>query len=265
MGSSMTPYMQAAKAGVNAITSGVGAYFDTKTAKATARAQARIAEIQGQSYRTLARYQAEGLRSQGDQVNAQADVVQSNRIVQDIENRQMLQRMGRQQSALTASYKDVQGANAAQAAAGNVDISSGSAARVAEGNTFRYAQEVASMRRAYDLQRWQGESTLAMMGAQARGLRGVAGSYDTMAAAQEKYGEYMGQGQDIMTGAYRTVARLQGSAFGNALTAGSLSLLGSFLGGSFDGLFSSKTQTQEPIGYNRIHNQPQSFYDSMGI
>lgn len=184
---SINPYAKAAQAGIQAFSAGVGSYFQTKTAKAVARSQAAIAG-----------YQAETIRA--------------NKTVQEIEYRQALANLGRQQSAVTAGYREVVGRNAAEAGAGNVDISSGSVADVQEGNAMRYAMEVAAIRRAYDLQRWQGESTLSMMEAQAKGY-------------------------DKMSSAYRTVARLQGSAWGNAFASAGLSLASSFLGGKFDGLF----------------------------
>ena len=219
--SSINPYAKAAQAGIQAFQSGVGAYFQTKTAKAMANSQAAIAG-----------YQAETIRA--------------NKTVQDIENRQQLAAMGRHLSQETTGYRDVVGRNAAEAGAGNVDISSGSVAAVQEGNAQRYAQDVAAIRRAYDLQRWNGESQLSMMEAQAKGY-------------------------DKMSSAYRTVARLQGSAFGNAFSAASMSLLGSFLGGSFDGLMGSKTPTPKtgspggPIGYNAVGHQHPSYYESMGV
>lgn len=346
MGSSMMPYAGAAKAGVNAIQAGVGAYFDTKTAKATARAQARIMDAQadlsresakemaaqtlvqgglikfqsrtqakmlatqGKLARSQAETQAASYRSQGDILRSNADVMMSNRRVQDIEGRQALVQMGRRISGTTASYRDVQGSNVAQAAAGNVDISSGSASRVEEGNAMRYSRDVADMRNAYALQQWNNESQLSMMQVQAGNMRNTAkrysgmaramdaygrtmqsaygilsgaanyygntmqSAYGTMAQATADYGASMGDAYSTMAGAYNTVARLQGSAFGNAITAGSLSLLGSFLGGSFDGLFNSKQETVTPartaspggpIGYNAVGHQNPSYYESMGI
>lgn len=308
--SNWNPYAAAGKAATKAVMAGVGAYFDTKTAKATARAQADIMDIQGDLARASAaeqatqlrmqgglqkltsQTQAHGTQMQGNILRAQAGIMSANRMVQDIEQRQALAQMGRQMSAATASYRDVQGSNVAQAAAGNVDVSSGSAARVEEGNAQRYANDVAAMRRAYDLQQWNNESQLAMMNVQAGNMRNMARAYDSMARAQnffgskmqkaynimaaatQNYGASMGDAYGVQAGAYRTVANLQGSAFGNAFTAASLSSLGSFLGGSFDGLFASKQETVTPakaaspggpLGYNAVGHQNPSYYESMGI
>lgn len=247
--SSINPYAKAAQAGIQAFQAGTGAYFQTKTAKAQARAQAAQMGIQADLSRAVSKYQAGSYRDQGNVLRSNAEVVLANKSVQDIENRQQLAQMGRQQSALTAGYRDLQAGNTAQAGAGNVDITSGSVAAVAEGNARRYADESAAMRRAYDLQRWNGESTLSMMDVQARGLRNMAGAYDTMASATEFYGDRMGAAYDVMGSAYRTVARLQGSAFGNAFGAAGMSLLSSFLGGSFDSLMSGSSGGQQSGGY----------------
>lgn len=193
------------KAGIDAFQAGVSSYFKTKTAKVQARTQA---------------YQAEG---QGKIAGYNADVIRANKTVQDVENRQQLESMGKALSSMTAGYKEVQGNNAAQAGAANVDISSGSAAKVMEGNAGRYADEYASGRRAYDLQQWNGESTLSMMEAMAKGYNYQQDAYNKTASA------------------YRTVANLQGSAWGNAFASAGISLLGSLIGGDFSGLMNSNT------------------------
>ena len=193
-------YGKAIGAGIGAFQAGYNAYFQTKSAKLQARTQA---------------YQAEG---QAKIAGLSAEMMRSNKILQDIENRQQLDAIGRQQAAYTAAYREMQGSNNAQAAAGNVDISSGSAAAVYEGNAQNYAVDSAAIRRAYDLQQWSGESALASMEAQAKGFDYQQAAYNKTASA------------------YRTVAKLQGSAWGNAFSSFALSLMSSALGGSFDGL-----------------------------
>lgn len=183
-----------AAAAIDGWKAGYQTYYKVKAAKLQANTQA---------------YQAEG---QAKIAGLSAEMMRSNKILQDIENRQQLDAIGRQQAAYTAAYREMQGSNTAQAAAGNVDVSSGSAAAVYEGNAQNYAMDSAAIRRAYDLQQWSGESTLASMEAQAKGFEYQKAAYDKTASA------------------YRTVAKLQGSAGWQAVTAGLLKAGDSFWG-----------------------------------
>lgn len=180
-------------AGITGLMEGVGSYFSSKAAKAQAKAKARVGA-------------------------ANASMLRSQKVTQDIANRQALDALAQQRNAVTAAYRDQQGANIAGAGAANVDISSGSAARILEGNADRYAQDMARSRYSEAIQMWQGESALSMLEAQARGY-------------------------DITSSAQRSIANMidpLGNAIGTGLMSFGMSLLGSSYGqDKLNGLFNA--------------------------
>lgn len=188
-------WMAFAKAGTEAAMQGVQSYFAADAAKAQAKAQARVGA-------------------------ANASMLRSQKVTQDIANRQALEALARQRSAVTDVYRAQQGANIAGAGAANVDISSGSAAQILEGNADRYARDMASSRYQEAVQMWQGESAISMLEAQAKGY-------------------------DITSSAQRSIANMidpLGNAIGSSLMTFGMSLLGSDWGkNQVNSLFSSKT------------------------
>ena len=191
------------KAGATGIMQGVSSYFSSSAQRAQARAQARVGA-------------------------ANASMLRSQKVTQDIANRQALDALAQQRNAVTDAYRSQQGANIAGAGAANVDISSGSAAKVLEGNASRYAQDVARSRYTEAIQQWQGESALSMLEAQAKGY-------------------------DITSSAQRSIANMI-DPLGNALGSGMLAAMTSFLGSDagkgvvnsgFDKLFASKSGGDE--------------------
>lgn len=165
-------------AGITGLMDGIGSYFNSKAAKAQAKAKARVGA-------------------------ANASMLRSQKVTQDIANRQALDALAQQRNAVTAAYRGQQGENIAGAGAANVDISSGSAARILEGNANRYAQDMARSRYAEAIQMWQGESALSMLEAQARGY-------------------------DITSSAQRSIANMidpLGNAIGSSLMSFGMSLL----------------------------------------
>lgn len=178
-------------AGITGIMDGVSSYFSSKAAKAQAKAKARVSA-------------------------ANASMLRSQKVTQDIANRQALDALAQQRSAVTDAYRAQQGANIAGAGAANVDISSGSAAQILEGNANRYAQDMARSRYAEAIQQWQGESALSMLEAQAKGY-------------------------DITSSAQRSIANMidpLGNAIGTGLLSFGMSLLGSSYGkDKLNGLF----------------------------
>ena len=177
------------KSAWSGLTEGVASYFSSKAARAQARAQARISA-------------------------ANASMLRSQKVTQDIANRQALDQLAQQRSAVTAAYQGQQGANIAGAGAANVDISSGSAAKVLEGNAGRYAQDMARSRYAEALQMWQGESALSMLEAQAKG-------YDITSSAQRSIANMIDPlGNAIGTGLMSFTAGLVKSSWGQEKLAG---------------------------------------------
>lgn len=180
-------------AGITGLMEGIGSYFSSKAAKAQAKAKARVGA-------------------------ANASMLRSQKVTQDIANRQALDALAQQRSAVTDAYRAQQGANIAGAGAANVDISSGSAAQILEGNANRYANDMARSRYAEAIQQWQGESALSMLEAQAKGY-------------------------DITSSAQRSIANMidpLGNAIGTGLLSFGMSLLGSSYGkDKLNGLFES--------------------------
>jgi hypothetical protein len=171
-------WMAFAKAGAEATMQGVQSYFAADAAKAQAKAKARVGA-------------------------ANASMLRSQKVTQDIANRQALDALAQQRNAVTDAYRAQQGANIAGAGAANVDISSGSAAQILEGNANRYAQDMARSRYAEAIQQWQGESALSMLEAQAKGY-------------------------DITSSAQRSIANMidpLGNAIGSSLMSFGMSLL----------------------------------------
>lgn len=171
-------WMAFAKAGAEATMQGVQSYFAADAAKGVAKAKARVGA-------------------------ANASMLRSQKVTQDIANRQALEALAMQRSAVTDAYRGQQGANIAGAGAANVDISSGSAAQILEGNANRYANDMARSRYAEALQQWQGESALSMLEAQAKGY-------------------------DITSSAQRSIANMidpLGNAIGSSLMSFGMSLL----------------------------------------
>ena len=171
-------WMQFVKSGVEATMQGVQSYFAADAAKGVAKAKARVGA-------------------------ASASMLRSQKVTQDIANRQALEVLAQQRNAVTDAYRAQQGANIAGAGAANVDISSGSAAQILEGNANRYANDMARSRYAEALQQWQGESALSMLEAQAKGY-------------------------DITSSAQRSIANMidpLGNAIGSSLMSFGMSLL----------------------------------------
>lgn len=169
-------WMAFAKAGAEATMQGVQSYFAADAAKAQAKARVGAAN---------------------------ASMLRSQKVTQDIANRQALDALAQQRSAVTDAYRAQQGANIAGAGAANVDISSGSAAQILKGNANRYANDMARSRYAEALQQWQGESALSMLEAQAKGY-------------------------DITSSAQRSIANMidpLGNAIGSSLMSFGMSLL----------------------------------------
>ena len=178
------------------LTEGVSSYFTSKAAKAQAKAKARVSA-------------------------ANASMLRSQKVTQDIANRQALDQLAQQRNAITAAYQGQQGANIAGAGAANVDISSGSAAKVLEGNADRYAQDMARSRYAEAIQMWQGESALSMLEAQAKG-------YDITSSAQRSIANMIDPlGNAIGTGLMSFTAGLVGSSWGQEKLAGLFNSAGS--------------------------------------
>ena len=233
----------------------------TRLANATATSQAALAASQARIQGKAAGTMADTLRSQAAIAGYQAETVRANKVLQDIHDRQQLEQIGRQQSSLTAGYKELRGSNTVQAAAGNVDVASGSAAKVQEGNAARYAADEAAIRQAYLLQQWSNESQLAMMDVQASGYDQAAALYGRTAKrygkltgmynkAAKNYGkiardytrtnsqiakEYTKNAKQIarnyskISSSYKSVANMYGSPIGNALLSGAASFATSFL------------------------------------
>lgn len=174
---------------VTGMMDGVSSYFSSKAAKAQAKAKARVGA-------------------------ANASMLRSQKVTQDIANRQAMEALAQQRSAVTDAYRAQQGANIAGAGAANVDISSGSAAQVLEGNADRYARDMAFSRYTEAIQMWQGESALSMLEAQAKG-------YDITSSAQRSIANMIDPlGNAIGTGLMSFTAGLVGSSWGQEKLAG---------------------------------------------
>lgn len=191
------------------IMDGVASYFSSKAAQAQAKSKARVA-------------------------SANASILRSQKVTQDIANRQALDALAQQRNAVTAAYRDQQGANIAGAGAANVDISSGSAAQILEGNAQRYSQDMARSRYAEALQMWQGESALSMLEAQAKGYEISSSAQRSIANIIDPLGTAIGVGALSQQKAFfgtgggeSLFSFLSNNVFNTSGTSGSASLSGS--------------------------------------
>lgn len=110
-----------------------------------------------------------------------AGQVRNNMKLQELDNQNAMDNLARQRAAVTESYRQNQAEGIASTAAGNVDISSGSAAQIQEGNALAYANDAAAGMQADRNLQWQGESTLSLMDAQARGLDKISAAQRSIA------------------------------------------------------------------------------------
>lgn len=110
-----------------------------------------------------------------------ADQVRTGMKTQELDNQNAMDDLARQRSAVTESYRQNQGEGIASTAAANVDISSGSAAQIQEGNALAYANDAAAGMQADRMLQWKGESTLKMMDAQARGFDKISSAQRSIA------------------------------------------------------------------------------------
>ncbi len=94
-----------------------------------------------------AKYQAELAGAQADAARNQAKVTAE-------QGRIEAENLDREKSALTRQYADLQAANAAAFGALGVDMSSGSALDIMEGNASRYAQNVGENRYQKAVSEW---------------------------------------------------------------------------------------------------------------
>lgn len=114
---------------------------------------------------SVARANASALRNQRDAARAQGRIEQEN--------------LDRRKEQLHRSYNELQGRNIATLGAGNVDLTSGSAAAALEGNAARYADDVGENAYAKSLARWQTDT-------QADALNYQADRYDAQGSYLKK-------------------------------------------------------------------------------
>lgn len=96
-------------------------------------------------------------QSQANMLDAQANATRRQADLQARQGELEAQEIERQKSKLRREFEAAQGRNRSLLAAGNVDMSSGSAADVSEGNIDRFAAEVGENAYSAALKRWETE------------------------------------------------------------------------------------------------------------
>lgn len=113
------------------------------------------------SFISMERQRAEQLQQASD-MEDRADLLRrQGRIAAEIGEREAY-RLDSQKSLLRRQYNDVQGHNRASLGAGNVDMASGSAALVSEGNANRFAAEMGENAYNVAMKRWETEEQKRM-------------------------------------------------------------------------------------------------------
>lgn len=135
--------------------------------------------ISSESARKNSLYQASDLNANAEGKRQQADIQEKRT---EVEQRAK----SREQEKLKQAYKEFAGENRSLIAAGNVDMTSGSALDILEGNANRYADDLGELefdkemigwtgRREAQILEWEGD----VMDSQASYLRSTAGSLGT--------------------------------------------------------------------------------------
>ena len=123
--------------------------------------------------------QAAQQRAQSDALQAQSSVARQQAAQQRQKGEIEAQEYDRQRSMLRRQFEETQGKNRSLLAAGNVDMSSGSALDVSLGNINRFAADVGENRYQQALSRWGSEQ-------QAKSLDWQAGLYDAQSSYLNK-------------------------------------------------------------------------------
>lgn len=94
-------------------------------------------------------------RNQAAVMEAQAKVARQNAVSQEAAKNAEATRQERKKSRLRRQFNEIQGSNAARLGAGNVEMTSGSAADVTEGNINNFAADMGDNAYAVALKRWE--------------------------------------------------------------------------------------------------------------
>lgn len=119
----------------------------------------------GQSQQQIANAKSQQAQAQAlrDSARQQADASQV-----ELEN------IDRQRAQMRRSYEHIKGSNAVSLGAGNVDLSSGSALDVAEGNLNQYASDIGENAYTRALREWESKTRLAQTNWEADNLESNA-------------------------------------------------------------------------------------------
>lgn len=102
-----------------------------------------------------AQSQAASQRNQAAVLEAQARVSRQNAAAQEAAKNAEASAQEREKTRLRRQFNEIQGSNAARLGAGNVDMTSGSAADAAEGNINNFAADMGDNAYAVALKKWE--------------------------------------------------------------------------------------------------------------
>ncbi len=173
------------------------------------------------------RQQAAQQKAQAGALRAQADATRRQAALAARAGRIEAENLDRQQSALRREFEEAQGRNRSLLAAGNVDMSSGSALDVSLGNIERFAADVGENRYQKALREWETaqevknlEYQAATQEAQGSYLKKSAGNLGASLLTAGLAGLTSGLGMYSMAGGSFSGLSASGKAAGDAATGG---------------------------------------------
>lgn len=129
-----------------------------------------------------ARAQSAQAKGQQAAMNAQAKNLESQARLEEDRGRIEAGEIDRRKSKMRRDFEDTQAKNRSLLAAGNVDMASGSAADVAEGNISLFAQDLSDNAYQKALKEWETKTSAANLKTQAANARASADWYGEQAS-----------------------------------------------------------------------------------
>lgn len=120
-----------------------------------------------------------GAENQRHQMKAQAGALKSQAKIAQMQGEVEASNLERQKTKLRQQYEELQGHNASLLAAGNVDMTSGSAWDVSMGNAIRFADDMGETSYQKAVKQWETAQNVKTLEAQSSYLKRSAGNLGT--------------------------------------------------------------------------------------